>query len=154
MTPRDLEERGHFFRRLERLPVAGKFGRFVNIRDFHRYLRDVHFNSGAKHMNPQTLTVKTQYTCPLTFTDADGIAVPGPVGQISSSDPSVNVSLSADGQNANCEMTLAGVTATLTWSGTGANGLFDFTVSVADAAAPAITATAGSFGTFAPGTVL
>lgn len=102
-------------------------------------------------MATQQLAVNTAYTAPLTFQDANGNTVQGPIGSIASSDPSVTASLSEDGQHANCTMTQANITATLTWSGNGANGAFSFTVTVTDQPV-GTTAVSGSFGTFVPGT--
>jgi len=100
----------------------------------------------------QQLTVNTPFTCPLIFQDANGNNVPGPAGgSVSSSDPTVQVALSADGQAVNATMTAANITSTLTWSGTGANGPFSFTTDVTDQSV-AGGPVSGQFGSFVPGT--
>lgn len=121
-------------------PVAGRFAGM-----FRR-----HHRTGDFIVATQTVPLNTPSTAPLVFTDASGATGPGPVGTVSASDPSVSVSLSADGQSAN--VTLSAVLtapATLTW--TDPSGVVpDFSVEVTDQAT--FSATAGSFGTFAPGT--
>ena len=121
--------------------VAGRFGGFFTLDPI----------TGEIVMATQQLVVGQQFTCPLIFTDINNNVVnPGPVGTIASSDPSVTVSLSANGQSANALMNNPNVTATLTWSGTGANGPFTFTVDVTDAVV-SNAAVAGAFGQFVSG---
>lgn len=126
--------RGHPFK-----PVAGRFAGIF----------DVDPKTGATIVATQTLTLNTPSTAPLVFTDANGVTGPGPIGEISASDPSVSVSLSADGQSANATMTETLATpATLTWHDP-AGVVPDFTVDVTDAAAVFVPVS-GGFGTFAP----
>ena len=102
-------------------------------------------------MATQTLQLNTPETAPLIFVDASGVTGPGPIGEVSASDPSVSVALSADGQAVNATMTATlPVPATITWHDP-SGAVPDFTVDVTDAAA-VFTPVSGSVGTFAPGT--
>lgn len=127
--------RGHPFR-----PVAGRFAGLYYVDP----------KTGVTIVATQTLTVGTSFTAPLVFTDANGVTGPGPIGEVSASDPSVSIGLSADGQAANVVMTATLPTpATLTWHDP-AGAVPDFTVDVTDAAAVFVP-TSGGFGTFAEG---
>lgn len=144
VTEYDLEQVEiwlHHRRRHHFIPVAGRFSGM--------FYRDP--QTGEIVMATQTLIVGVAFTCPLVFTDASGTPGPGPIGTITASDPSVTVSLSADGQSANAEMTTTLPTpATLTWTDP-AGVVPSFTTEVTDAAA-VFTPTAGSFGAFVEGT--
>lgn len=100
-------------------------------------------------MATQTIPLNTPSTAPLIFTNTStGATGPGPIGTISASDGSVNVSLSADGQAANVTLT-SSTTATLTWSDP--SGVVpNFTVDVTDSGS--VGQITGAFGTFVPGT--
>lgn len=106
-------------------------------------------------MAAQKFVVGQPFTAGLIFLDAAGAAGPGPVGVLSASDPSVNVSLSADGQSANVEMTATlAAPATVTWHDP-SGAVPDFSVEVTDAEVvppPAFVPVSGSFGIFAEGT--
>lgn len=121
-------------------PAAGRFAGM-----FRR-----HHKTGDFIVATQQLTVGVAETAPLVFTDSTGVVGPGPIGMITAADPSVTVSLSADGQFANATMTTTLPNpVTLTWHDPAGN-VPDFTVDVTDAVvAPMQT---GAFGTFAPGT--
>lgn len=104
---------------------------------------------GDISMATQQLTVGVGFTAPLVFKDTGGNTGIGPVGEVSSSDGSVSVGLSGDGQAANVTMSVANVTATLTWHDP--NGVIpDFSVDVSDNVP--FEAASGEFGTFVEGT--
>lgn len=127
----------HYF-----IPRAGRFAGM-----FH-----VDLATGEYTVATQQLTVGVAFTAALIFTDtATGATGPGPIGVITASDPSVTVSLSADGQFANATMTQTLPTpGTITWHDPASN-VPDFTVQVTDAAVVSSTLT-GAFSTFNPGT--
>lgn len=106
-------------------------------------------------MSAQQLTVGTAYTGALIFTDANGVTGPGPIGEVTASDPSISVGLSADGQSVNVLMSqeLAGVE-TLRWHDP--SGVVpDATMDVTDqAVAPPFTAAAVAFGALVEGTTV
>lgn len=102
-------------------------------------------------MSAQQLTVGTSYTGALIFTDVNGVAGPGPIGELTASDPSISVGLSGDGQSIAVLMTseLTG-TETLRWhdpSGVIADATMDITDQVV---APPFTAAAVAFGPLVP----
>lgn len=65
--------------------------------------------AGLSYINPDgsltmatvQLTIGKSYTAPLIFTDATGASGVGPIGSVSSNDPAIVPSLSADGQTLN-----------------------------------------------------
>jgi hypothetical protein len=121
-------------------PVAGRFAGMFFVSQ-----------TGEIVMATQIIPLNTPSTAPLVFSDASGATGPGPVGTITASDPSVSVSLSADGQAANVVLSATLPTpATLVWHDP-SNVIPDFTVDVSDVAS-VFTPVAGAFGTFAPGT--
>lgn len=129
---------GHRHRHFK--PVAGRFAGMFYVDP----------KTGVFIVATQTLTVGVAETAPLVFVDDSGATGPGPIGTIAASDPSVTVSLSADGQFANATMTTTLATpVTLTWNDP-AGVIPSFTVEVTDAAT--FVPVSGSFGTFAPGT--
>lgn len=98
----------------------------------------------------QSVPPSVALTVPLIFTQ-DGATVRGPVGSVSSSDPSVSPSLSADGQAVNFNSPLVGPFK-LTWQSADAS-VAPFSVDVdVIAAPPAPGPIVGSFGTIVPGT--
>lgn len=104
-------------------------------------------------MAAQTVPVSTAITAPLIFTQtsSDGsapVTVTGPIGAVSSSDPTVTPALSADGQAVNLTTPASG-TFTLTWHDP-AGVVADFSVTLTDQV-PVLTVT-GAFGVFVPGT--
>ena len=92
-------------------------------------------------------------TAPLIFTQTSSdpnvppVTVPGPKGVVSSSDPTVSPSLSADGQSVNLTTPASG-TFTLTWHDPAGN-VPDFSVTLTDEV-PVLTVT-GAFGQFVAG---
>lgn len=80
---------------------------------------------------PQQISVNQPMTGQIVFTDAvDRVIAPGPIGAIVSSDPSVVVGLSKDGQWVNVTATAmipAATPVTLTWNGEGPLGPLSFT---------------------------
>lgn len=129
--------RGHPFR-----PVAGRFAGLYSVDAQGNFI-----------VAQPTLIVGTAYTGALTFVDAAGAAGPGPIGEISSSDPSVSAALSADGQSYNLTATAELTTAaTLTWHDL-AGAVPDFTTTVATAA-EVFVPVSGSFGDLSEGTTV
>lgn len=113
--------------------------------------------AGVFHVNQQGVLIvakqqvpgNTAITAPLVFTDSVAGTVKGPVGIISSSDPAVVPSLSADGQAVNVTSPASGVV-TVTWHDpAGVVAAFDLDIEVAAVAPSTIT---GAFGPFVPGT--
>jgi len=140
----ELRELYEHLKRLFCCPQKPDSGRFAG---FH-YINA----KGEIIVAAQQIPVNTPSTTNLIFTLA-GVPItgPGPIGSVTSSDPSVSAALSTDGQFANVTLNQPNVTSTITWSGDGANGPFSFSVDVTDQ--PVVTLPdGGSFGTFAPGT--
>lgn len=113
--------------------------------------------AGAYHTDPETgewivaaqqVPASTAMTAPLVFTDQNGASVQGPVGVITSSDPNVQASLSADGQSANVTTPASG-SVTLTWTDP-AGKLAPFSIDLTDQVV--VQQISGQFGTFVPGT--
>jgi hypothetical protein len=135
----ECEIRKHRHRHHHSTAVAGRFAGFYTITP-----------EGDFIVATQQLILNTPSTAPLTFLDANGSTVQGPIGTITANDPSVTVSLSVNGQAANVTLTATGIY-TLTWTGVGADGSFSFSVDVTDEVVTS-TAVSGSFGSFTTGT--
>lgn len=91
-------------------------------------------------------------TAPLIFTQ-DGAVIKGPVGEVLSSDPTVIVALSADGQAVNFTSPATAGTFTLKWHIADASvAPFTIDVVVAVTVPPPPPPILGSFGTIVAGT--
>ena len=129
--------RGHAFR-----PVAGRFAGVYATNPM----------TGETIVADQQILVNTAYTGALTFVDATGAIGLGPIGTVTASDPSVSVTLSADGQHYNVTGASEPVTATLAWHDP-AGVVPDFTAEIEIiAGTPVFAPVSGSFGTLSEGT--
>jgi hypothetical protein len=127
----DIRQRRHRGR-----PIVGRFGQF---RDHHGDIA-------------MAFKLNTAYTAPLLFVQ-NGAPLAGPIGTVSASDTSAQISLSGDGQSVNLNLT-AEVQGdiTLTWSDP-SGVVADFTVAV-DTDNTGTGVITGSFGAFTEGTTV